>query len=132
MTELKPRPFRHRDGTFRKDNADEFECTGCKRTVSADFGGGPSRADPDGTLCDDCWCLANDRLKAYLKHKKDRLQALPKVKCSIPSYTIGSCELPWGHGGEMHANSAGDGFYVGDGSNKVHHRRQYLRKRFKG
>ena len=31
-------------------------------------------------------------------------------KCRIPSMTLGSCDLPWGHDGEMHA-SHGDGFY---------------------
>lgn len=36
----------------------------------------------------------------------------PKL-CGIPSYNVGSCDLPVGHEGEMHSN-AGDGFYARD------------------
>jgi hypothetical protein len=33
--------------------------------------------------------------------------------CGIPSRTLGACDLPRGHDGDMHV-SAGDGFYAAD------------------
>lgn len=48
-----------------------------------------------------------------------------KKRCDISSMTIGTCDLEWGHSGDMHANS-GDGFYAPQ-FNGLHQRRQLER-----
>lgn len=51
------------------------------------------------------------------------------VRCHIPSFRIGTCDLEWGHEGDTHANS-GDGFYARD-HEKEHKRRQRALKKKK-
>lgn len=48
-------------------------------------------------------------------------------RCDIPSLTLGTCDLEWGHDGDLHA-SAGDGFYARNHL-ELHHQRQHERKK---
>jgi hypothetical protein len=42
-----------------------------------------------------------------------------KKKCGVPSLSLGPCDLPYGHEGDMHV-SAGDGFHAKCGTCREH------------
>ncbi len=54
-------------------------------------------------------------LIVYAEDKPDaslaRTEELEPELCGIPSRNVGTCDLSWGHDGNMHANG-GDGFYA--------------------